>query len=397
MRRRVGSSARLLPGAPAGVRLRDTMFLLPVDPDSEASFAILPRQRVKLFLVIWLVLRTLEDIAGFPQGGGGGHGVPVAEDSTIPPEERTTIFGRPLSCDDYGPRSRKALLPYESAHSIIVKRGIAASCLGSALKKSCFHVVDKSFNDQPDKLLLGAGEDDFSIEGHIKSMKRELQKDIPDMERIEDSMSRTFASRRQWVAAEHPSVQDILRRYPALERTEEIFREFERFGGEAPIQTVTAVAQLQMATVLDVAAKRVEKATWDILERVDTCSTEDKHLMTTLAFLVTLPRTVREQTSSFVKDVAPWFSKYPSVIWSGDPDDVGLCMVQVEDQLIKADHPVHAILVAFCLHWVADICYQPGARGFYALLEHLLGLQATKPTTMVVTALSAMKETLRKK
>lgn len=53
-------------------------------------------------------------------------------------------------------------------------------------------------------------------------MKRELQKDVPDMERIEDSMSRTFASRRQWVAAEHPSVQDILRRYPALERTEEV-------------------------------------------------------------------------------------------------------------------------------------------------------------------------------
>ncbi|KAM7298470.1 uncharacterized protein ISCGN_019065 [Ixodes scapularis] len=249
----------------------------------------------------------------------------------------------------------------------------------------------------PDALLLGAGEDDFSIEGHIKSMKRELQKDVPDMERIEDSMSRTFASRRQWVAAEHPSVQDILRRYPALERTEEIFREFERFGGDAPLQTVTAVAQLQMATVLDVAAKRVEKATWDILERVDTCSKEDQHLMTTLAFLVTLPRTVKEQASSFVKDVAPWFSKYPSVIWNGDPDDVGICMVQVEDQLIKADHPVHAILVAFCLHWVAGICYQPGARGFYALLEHLLGLQATKPTTMVVTALSAMKETLKKK
>ncbi|XP_040078033.1 uncharacterized protein LOC115316560 [Ixodes scapularis] len=250
---------------------------------------------------------------------------------------------------------------------------------------------------QPDALLLGAGEDDFSIEGHIKSMKRELQKDVPDMERIEDSMSRTFASRRQWVAAEHPSVQDILRRYPALERTEEIFREFERFGGDAPLQTVTAVAQLQMATVLDVAAKRVEKATWDILERVDTCSKEDQHLMTTLAFLVTLPRTVKEQASSFVKDVAPWFSKYPSVIWNGDPDDVGICMVQVEDQLIKADHPAHAILVAFCLHWVAGICYQPGARGFYALLEHLLGLQATKPTTMVVTALSAMKETLKKK
>lgn len=61
----------------------------------------------------------------------------------------------------------------------------------------------------------------------------------------------------------------------------QIFREFERFGGDAPLQTVTAVAQLQMATVLDVAAKRVEKATWDILERVDTCSKEDQHCEST--------------------------------------------------------------------------------------------------------------------
>lgn len=46
-------------------------------------------------------------------------------------------------CWAFSPRSKKALLPYESAHSKIIKRGIAASCLGSALKKSCFHVVEK--------------------------------------------------------------------------------------------------------------------------------------------------------------------------------------------------------------------------------------------------------------
>ncbi|KAM7310093.1 hypothetical protein ISCGN_007051 [Ixodes scapularis] len=49
MRRRVSSSAS------RGVCRRafaGHVFLLPVDPDSEASFAILPRQRVKFFLVI---------------------------------------------------------------------------------------------------------------------------------------------------------------------------------------------------------------------------------------------------------------------------------------------------------------------------------------------------------
>ncbi|KAG0443000.1 hypothetical protein HPB47_015399 [Ixodes persulcatus] len=56
-----------------------------------------------------------------------------------------------------------------------------------------------------------------------------------------------------------------------------IFRELKGFGSNAPIQTMNVVAQVQMTTALDVAAKRVEKATWDILERLDTCSTENRH------------------------------------------------------------------------------------------------------------------------
>lgn len=89
---------------------------------------------------------------------------------------------------------------------------------------------------------------------------------------------------------------------------------------------------------------------------------------------------------------APWFSTHPAVIWDGDLDNLGPCMVQIEDQLLKADHPVHAILVAFCLHWVVDICYQPAAKGFYTLVEHLLGLNVTKATGMVLTTLSAVKK-----
>lgn len=33
-------------------------------------------------------------------------------------------------------------------------------------------------------------------------------------------MSRTFSARRQWIATEHSSVQEILSRYPALEGAE---------------------------------------------------------------------------------------------------------------------------------------------------------------------------------
>ncbi|CAN7937951.1 unnamed protein product, partial [Ixodes hexagonus] len=51
-------------------------------------------------------------------------------------------------CWSFSPRSKKGILPYASAHSKIVKRGIALSCLGSALKKSCFHCIKDSFNAQ---------------------------------------------------------------------------------------------------------------------------------------------------------------------------------------------------------------------------------------------------------
>ncbi|CAN7975565.1 unnamed protein product [Ixodes persulcatus] len=55
-------------------------------------------------------------------------------------------------CWAYKPRSKKAILPFESAHSKLVKRGIAKTCLEAALKKSCEHSVQESFARQITKL-----------------------------------------------------------------------------------------------------------------------------------------------------------------------------------------------------------------------------------------------------
>ncbi|CAN7940591.1 unnamed protein product [Ixodes pacificus] len=246
---------------------------------------------------------------------------------------------------------------------------------------------------QPEK-LVDSTEDDYSIEGHIKSMQREMGKESPDTDKLLDGMTRTFAARRHWIAKERPSAQEVLQRFPGLQRAEvSIFLEFQRFGGKSPVQAITAVAQQEMDTVLDMASKKVDKITYEILERADTCSEEDRHLLvTTLALIVTLPRAVREKSSSFLQIMADWFSTHPAVIWDGDLDNLGPCMVQNEDQLLKADHPVHAILVAFCLHWVVDICHQPAAKGLYTLVEHLLGLNVTKATGMVLKTLSAVEK-----
>ncbi|CAN8002292.1 unnamed protein product, partial [Ixodes hexagonus] len=55
-------------------------------------------------------------------------------------------------CWSYNPRSKKGLLSYSSAHSKIVKRGIASSCLHAPLTKSCQHKVPLSFDNQVARL-----------------------------------------------------------------------------------------------------------------------------------------------------------------------------------------------------------------------------------------------------
>lgn len=52
----------------------------------------------------------------------------------------------------YNPRAQKELLSYQSAHSKTVKRGIASAALESAIKKSCQHCMQSSFQHQIERL-----------------------------------------------------------------------------------------------------------------------------------------------------------------------------------------------------------------------------------------------------
>ncbi|CAN7941860.1 unnamed protein product, partial [Ixodes hexagonus] len=56
------------------------------------------------------------------------------------------------TCWTYSPRSKKGLLPFDSAHSKIIKRGIVQSCLNAALQKSCEHSAKFSFEAQVQRL-----------------------------------------------------------------------------------------------------------------------------------------------------------------------------------------------------------------------------------------------------
>lgn len=65
----------------------------------------------------------------------------------------TYVFRHDHVCCKYAPRSKKSLLPYTSANSKSVKRGIALSTMRNALERSCPHGVQDSFEDEIARLI----------------------------------------------------------------------------------------------------------------------------------------------------------------------------------------------------------------------------------------------------
>ncbi|KAL1467715.1 hypothetical protein MTO96_041985 [Rhipicephalus appendiculatus] len=74
---------------------------------------------------------------------------------------------------------------------------------------------------------LADAEDADTVAGHISSKTKEVSKARPDMAYIEDCMTRTLASRRAWVARDSPSVDDIMKKYPALSISSIVQLEFK--------------------------------------------------------------------------------------------------------------------------------------------------------------------------
>lgn len=53
-----------------------------------------------------------------------------------------------LECWKYNPKAQAEVLPYDSAHSKLAKRGIALPCMIAALTKLCAHSASSSFERQ---------------------------------------------------------------------------------------------------------------------------------------------------------------------------------------------------------------------------------------------------------
>ncbi|XP_077550688.1 uncharacterized protein LOC144163895 [Haemaphysalis longicornis] len=195
-------------------------------------------------------------------------------------------------------------------------------------------------------------------------------------------------------------VRHLVQRHPFLRDKDSWYqrlrykRKFERtklLDAEEVADKRKKFWQKRRQTVRPSAGTTVEARTNEILDNARDSSMEDQEVLTILAFLTTLPRAAKEKSSTLLKEKAPWFIKHPLVVWNGDLEGpIGACTVHIEDQLVNTSHPVEAILLAFCLHWVVDLVYQITLKSFYNMIEHLLGLDATKATPTVLRVLSAL-------
>ncbi|XP_042148898.1 uncharacterized protein LOC121837360, partial [Ixodes scapularis] len=92
-------------------------------------------------------------------------------------------FHEDSACWMYAPRTKKSLLQFDSAHTKLVKRGIVASTLGAALRKSCDHTAGESFNNQLQR-LRASGYPTSVISTIVESMLKQRQRGSPNRTRI---------------------------------------------------------------------------------------------------------------------------------------------------------------------------------------------------------------------
>lgn len=86
------------------------------------------------------------------------------------------------------------------------------------------------------KPYFGVGEDEYSINGHIAYMVVETKKALWDREKVKDAMDRSFEERQQWMVGGRV-VSDIVERFPALKKREEVIVHFTIMNNAACLKS----------------------------------------------------------------------------------------------------------------------------------------------------------------
>ncbi|CAN7999372.1 unnamed protein product [Ixodes hexagonus] len=172
-----------------------------------------------------------------------------------------------------------------------------------------------------DIVLPTDGEDGDSIRGHILGTQKELEKPRPNMAYVEDSMTRTLATRRLWVTVEHPSVAAIVERYPALQHGTFVQQEFTAVTGQTIGDRLVAGLVKSSLRILEAARSKRHLAGFfqDFDERFASTESSPEDEMLFRAALQALPSLVKERSLSFLyPDDPAGQPTYPAIGYEGD-------------------------------------------------------------------------------
>ncbi|KAM7282012.1 uncharacterized protein ISCGN_002170 [Ixodes scapularis] len=203
-----------------------------------------------------------------------------------------------------------------------------------------------------------SAEDEHSLHGLLEWMNKELKRPLADMEKMQDAMQRTYASRRKFVCTEDPPASRIWELYPALLKKEQIFAEFLRItavNAKHKFYEVVALHWLSVVTLTSSKPNRPE-VLGVIMDELSKAEGEKQEGLQCLAFLVGVPQLLKENHCSFLRDdkedhVQPAF---PVMQVRGGASSSPLTVV-LEDCSFEVTDIVAGIALILALYWVHDI------------------------------------------
>ncbi|XP_075735236.1 uncharacterized protein LOC119184013 isoform X1 [Rhipicephalus microplus] len=242
--------------------------------------------------------------------------------------------------------------------------------------------------------VLADAEDAETIAGHVLAMTKEVAKARPDMAYIEDCMSRTLPSRREWVSQDSPSVDDIIKKYPALLIGSIVQLEFRLLTKVPIMEKLEEFLGPASGKIVKIARqKRHMQKFLEDLDAVLVDASEDasEEVMLTAAICV-LPAMVKERMDAFICKFDPTKTHYvPTVTFMGNVLTSDAFAVRLEDIEIAEKSLLAAISTQMALYWATNIVFDKKAQRTFDVLSRALKVKSgLRPTPLVSVTLTTL-------
>ncbi|XP_064467915.1 uncharacterized protein LOC135378750 [Ornithodoros turicata] len=239
--------------------------------------------------------------------------------------------------------------------------------------------------------MLGLGEDDATISGHMTLMQKELRKHDYSKEKVKLAMECTFKVRRAWIESGNISVQEIIDKYPALQTDTEIRNEFQRLTNVDADAALLRFIKASGHKILDMAynKKSARAEIKRMKEHMDTLQEEQQKYYFAVSVLRFLPSLVKENWHRWLTELDPdqEVYTYPTVTYAGcdlaSSDSISVC---VEGLHFDAPDVTSAVSLQMAMYWTFNIRYSFCSQQTLSLLEHMMGIAYTPLNTLALRA-----------